>query len=62
MKCESHHQSIAVWPVEENTAQAIMRRSELQERYPLSFWDALILVAAAKAYAQTLLSEDLNHA
>jgi predicted nucleic acid-binding protein len=49
------------WPVEANTADAVIRASEIQERHRLSFWDALIIVAAVKAGAVTLLSEDLNH-
>ncbi len=39
----------------------MIRASEIQERHPLSFWDALILAAAAKAGAAILLSEDLDH-
>lgn len=39
----------------------MIRVSEIQERHRLSFWDALILAAAAKAGAARLLSEDLNH-
>jgi len=49
------------WPVEANTADAVIRASEIQERHHLSFWDALIIAAAVKAGALTLLSEDLNH-
>jgi predicted nucleic acid-binding protein len=49
------------WPVEANTADAVISASEIQERHRLSFWDALIIVAAVKAGAVTLLSEDLNH-
>jgi predicted nucleic acid-binding protein len=50
-----------VWPVEENTGDSIVRASEVQERHRLSFWDALIVVAAVKAGAATLMSEDLNN-
>jgi predicted nucleic acid-binding protein len=49
-----------VWPVEENNADSVLRASEIQERYRLSFWDALIIAAAVNAGAKTLLSEDLN--
>jgi predicted nucleic acid-binding protein len=42
-------------------ADDVLRASILEERYRLSFWDALILVAAKKAGAETLLSEDLSH-
>ena len=51
----------SVWPVEENNADSVIRASEIQERYRLSFWDALIIAAAAKSGARTLLSEDLNN-
>ena len=50
-----------VWHVEENTLDSILKASEIQERCQLSFWDALIAAAAAKASASVLLSEDLNH-
>lgn len=50
-----------VWPIEENSGDSVMRASEIQERHPLSFWDALILAAAARAGAAILLSVDLNH-
>lgn len=49
-----------VWPLEENNADSILRASEIQEHFRLSFWDALIIAAAIKAGAKTLLSEDLN--
>lgn len=49
-----------VWPLEENNADSILRASEIQERFRLSFWDALIVAAAVKSGAKTLLSEDLN--
>lgn len=50
-----------VWRIEVNTAESVIRASEIQERNRLSFWDALIIAAAAKSNAVTLLSEDLNH-
>jgi predicted nucleic acid-binding protein len=34
--------------------------SEIEERYQLSFWDALIVAAARRSGATRLLSEDLN--
>ena len=49
------------WPVETNTADSVIRASEIQERHRLSFWDALIIAAAANSGAATLLTEDLNH-
>lgn len=49
-----------VWKVEINTLESILRASEIQERYRLSFWDALIIAAAAKVGAGILYTEDLN--
>ncbi|MFP4258124.1 MAG: PIN domain-containing protein [Desulfovermiculus sp.] len=50
-----------VWPVITNTTQDIIRASEIQERYQLSFWDSLIICAAVKGDANTILTEDLSH-
>ena len=49
-----------VWQVEVNTPESVLRASEIQERYRLSFWDALIVASAAKAGATILYTEDLN--
>jgi predicted nucleic acid-binding protein len=38
----------------------VIRASELEEANRISFWDALIIVSAAKGGAAKLLSEDLN--
>ncbi|HEV8558473.1 MAG TPA: PIN domain-containing protein [Actinophytocola sp.] len=35
--------------------------SSLQERYSTSWWDALIIEAAMRSGAKTLLSEDMQH-
>jgi predicted nucleic acid-binding protein len=50
----------AVWRVVLIDVDDVSRASELEEEIQLSFWDALILAAAAKAGAKILLSEDLN--
>jgi predicted nucleic acid-binding protein len=39
----------------------ILRAIEHEERYQISFWDALILAAAESGGAETLFTEDLNH-
>jgi predicted nucleic acid-binding protein len=49
------------WPVEPNEPSAILLASEIAERNLLSFWDALIVASAARAGADKILSEDLNH-
>ena len=38
----------------------IIAATELEERYPLSFWDALIVEAARRAGATRLVTEDLQ--
>ena len=53
--------SYAAWTVQRVDASDVVHASEIEERHKLSFWDALIVVAAHKATAGTLLSEDLNH-
>ena len=49
------------WHVETNSAESVLMASEVQEQNRLSFWDALIIVAASNAGASVLYSEDLNH-
>jgi predicted nucleic acid-binding protein len=49
----------AAWHVEWISADDVVRASSLEERHKLSFWDVLIVVAATKAGAEKLLSEDL---
>jgi predicted nucleic acid-binding protein len=39
----------------------ILRAIENEERYQISFWDALILAAAESGGAEVVYTEDLNH-
>ena len=48
------------WPVVGVDGPLILAASSLEERHTLSFWDALIIEAAARAGATRLLSEDLQ--
>lgn len=48
------------WQIEINTLDTVLQASEIQERNHLSFWDAMIVAAAARGGASTLLTEDLN--
>lgn len=48
------------WEVVINDATTILDAIDMQTRYQLSFWDAMILQAANNAGAATLYSEDLN--
>jgi predicted nucleic acid-binding protein len=49
------------WPVHTITTGDILEATELEQRHSLSFWDALIVVAAARSGAELILSEDLQH-
>ena len=49
------------WDVFRPGAADIVAASEMEERHRLSFWDALIIIAANQCGATTLLSEDLHH-
>ena len=49
-----------VWHVVEPDAALILSASLLEERHRLSFWDALIIEAAARSGAVRLLTEDLQ--
>ncbi len=48
------------WQTERIDPADVLRASEIEEAHGLNFWDALIVVAAAKGGAERLLSEDLN--
>lgn len=49
-----------VWQVVVNGAESILETIDLQGRYQLSFWDALIIQAAQTSGAGVLYSEDLS--
>jgi predicted nucleic acid-binding protein len=49
-----------VWHVVLNDAESILMASELEERYQLSFWDGMIVVAACRAKADKIVTEDLS--
>jgi len=48
------------WKPIVNDGESILKAVNLEERYQLSFWDALIVVAAQKGGASILYSEDFN--
>lgn len=52
--------SYCAWPVQILEPQMILRASEIEQRYQLSFWDALIVTAALAGHAVKILSEDLQ--
>lgn len=47
------------WEIMVNTPESIIQALEIEVRYKISFWDALILQAAEQAGATLLYSEDL---
>jgi len=49
------------WPVVENTLPLLNDALDIQARWQLSLWDALIVAAARASGAGELLTEDLNH-
>ncbi|MEN6432280.1 MAG: PIN domain-containing protein [Smithella sp.] len=49
------------WPVQNNDPETTIRASEIEETNFISFWDALIVVAALKLQAKKIISEDLNN-
>ncbi|MBP1596125.1 MAG: PilT protein domain protein [Acidobacteria bacterium] len=49
------------WRVRVNTGESILEALDLEKRYRISFWDALIIQAAQASGASVLYSEDLAH-
>ena len=49
----------STWEVVTNTPESILQALEIEARYKISFWDALILQAAESSGASVLYSEDL---
>jgi predicted nucleic acid-binding protein len=49
------------WHVIVNSAESILGAFDLQERYRISFWDALVVFAASVSGAEVLYSEDLSN-
>ncbi len=49
------------WKVVVNDGAAVIEAIAIEQRYQLSFWDALIVQAANAADTEVLYSEDLNH-
>ena len=48
------------WQVVVNSGDSILEALELEARYQISFWDALVIQAAQMAGAEILYSEDLS--
>ena len=54
-------EALTVWPTMAIDFAAIRAAVRLADQAVLSFWDALIVVAAARSGAAVLYTEDLNH-
>jgi predicted nucleic acid-binding protein len=52
---------LATWRIVAPTHQDVLFAIDATDRWQLSFWDAMIVVAAQKARASVLWSEDLSH-
>lgn len=56
-----HIDELAEWPVVVNDVSSLRDAARLSDEHTLSFWDALIVVAAARSGAKRLYTEDLQH-
>jgi predicted nucleic acid-binding protein len=54
-------EDFSTWQVVANTAESVLAALEIERKYQISFWDALIVHAAQVSGAEILYSEDLNH-
>lgn len=52
---------IACWRVVEPSAADVLQAIDSTQRWGISFWDAMIVTAAARAGAEVLWTEDLTH-
>ena len=48
------------WSIREITPLSIVRATEIEEKNRISFWDALVIVAAYESKCEKILTEDLN--
>lgn len=49
------------WEIVVNTGDSVLEAVDIETRYRLSFWDALIVQASMASGAERLYSEDLSH-
>jgi predicted nucleic acid-binding protein len=54
-------QQYLAWNVVTNSPISVLEAIEIEARHKVSFWDALILHAAARGGAETLYTEDFSH-
>jgi len=51
---------LACWRVHEPKSKDVLEAIDLQQRYRISFWDAMILQSATQLNCTVIWSEDLN--
>ena len=51
---------LSVWRVHASEVRDVLAAIEIQRRYGIAFWDAMILQSAARLGCETVWSEDLN--
>lgn len=49
------------WQIVVNSAESILEALDIEAKFQISFWDALVIHAAQAAGADVLYSEDLSH-
>ena len=49
------------WDPVVNDGTSILEAMDAERRYKISFWDALIIIAAQRSEADVILSEDFSH-
>lgn len=54
-------ETYSAWPVHVVEVHDVVAATHLEERYRLSYWDALIAVSARRAGASRIATEDLQH-
>ncbi len=53
-------QNYLSWEIEINDSLSVLNASRIEETYKISFWDGLIIAAASRANASSILTEDLQ--
>lgn len=51
---------LSVWQIHRPGVEDVLDAIRLQDRYQISFWDAMIIASAVQLGCQTLWTEDLN--
>jgi predicted nucleic acid-binding protein len=51
---------LSVWKIHAPQAEDVLGAIEIQQRYGIAFWDAMVVRSASRLGCQTLWSEDLN--